>query len=121
MMLQIRCALCAASLLVFAVFYTAANPEASRPKILGISHVNIRVSDFCKAKDFYSMVLDQHPYCPADKKPAGGSVALLSSQLIALNVEALNAGSPLNQTKLARRSWVLHGRCGGSAAVPDVT
>jgi catechol 2,3-dioxygenase-like lactoylglutathione lyase family enzyme len=100
MMLQIRHALSACSLLAFAVLYTAANPEPARPKILGISHVRIRVSDFCQAKDFYSMVLDQRSYCPADKKPAGGSVALLSSQFITLNVNSLTAGSSLNQQSL---------------------
>jgi catechol 2,3-dioxygenase-like lactoylglutathione lyase family enzyme len=100
MMLQIRCALGACSLLAFAAFYTTTNQEPSRPKILGISHVRIRVSDFCKARDFYSMVLDQHSYCPADKNPIGGSVALHSSQWITLNVNSLNAGSLLNQESL---------------------
>jgi catechol 2,3-dioxygenase-like lactoylglutathione lyase family enzyme len=100
MLHQIRYALGACSLLAFAVFYSTASQEPSRPKILGISHVRIRVSDFCKARDFYSMVLDQHPNCPADKKPTGGSVALHSSQWITLNVNSLNAGSSLNQQSL---------------------
>src|SRR5260370_2350637 len=100
MMLQIRCALGACSLLAFAAFYTTTKQEPSRPKILGMSHVRIRVSDFCKARDFYSMVLDQHSYCPADKNPIGGSVALHSSQWITLNVNSLNAGSLLNQESL---------------------
>ena len=100
MMLRTRNALGACSLLIFAASYNTATQDPSRPKILGISHVRIRVSDFCKAKDFYSMVLDQHPYCPADKKPIGGSVALHSSQLITLNINSLNAGSSLNQQSL---------------------
>ena len=97
MMRLIRYGLGACSLLAFAVFCATANQEPSRPKILGISHVRIRVSDFCKAKDFYTMVLGQHPYCPADKKPVGGSVALHSGQFITLNINSLNAGSSLNQ------------------------
>ena len=100
MKLRIRYALGACSMLAFAISYTGANQEPSRPKILGISHVRIRVSDFCQAKYFYSMVLGQHSYCPADKKPIGGSVALHSSQWISLNVNSLNAGSSSNQQSL---------------------
>ena len=72
--------------------------ELSRPRILGIANVGIRVSNFCKAKYFYSMVLGQHPYCSDDKKPIGGSIALRSSQLIGLNINSLNAMSQLNQS-----------------------
>ena len=99
-MLQIRYVPGACALLAFAVFYAPANQDPTRPEILGISHVRIRVSDFCRAKDFYSMILGQHPHCPADNRPIGGSVALHSSQFIALNVNSLNAGSSLNQQGL---------------------
>jgi catechol 2,3-dioxygenase-like lactoylglutathione lyase family enzyme len=78
----------------------AGQNEPPRPHILGISHVRIRVSDFCKAKNFYSMVLGQHPYCPDDKKPIGGSVALHSSQMIGLNVNSLNSGTLADQPSL---------------------
>ena len=100
MMPQLRYALGVCLLVALAVFYTTGNQEPPRPKILGISHVRIRVSDFCKAKDFYSMVLGQHPYCLSNKKPIGGSVALHSAQSIGLNVNSLNAGSSLNQQSL---------------------
>src|SRR6266568_852331 len=100
MILRIRHALAACTLLGFAAFNPTANQEPPRPKILGISHVRIRVSDFCKGKDFYSMVLGQHFYCPSDKRPEGGSIALHSSQFITLNINSLNAGSPLNQPSL---------------------
>jgi catechol 2,3-dioxygenase-like lactoylglutathione lyase family enzyme len=93
------CALCVSSPLLSAL---NSSPSASpaRPKILGISHVRIRVSDFCKAKDFYSQALGQRPYCLVDKKPVGGSVALQSSQFFTLNVNSLNGGSPSNQSSL---------------------
>ncbi len=67
-------------------------PDAvARPKILGISHVRIRVSDFCKGHDFYSQVLGQHPNCPPGGRsaaPVGGSMALWSGQFITLNVHS---------------------------------
>jgi len=100
MMLQVRYVLGACALLAFAVLYTTANQEPTRPKIFGIAQVRIRVSDFCRAQDFYSMVLGQHPHCPTDKKPIGGSVTLHSSQFITLNVNSLGARSSLNQQSL---------------------
>ena len=90
------CALCASSPLLSALH---SSPPA-RPKILGISHVRIRVSDFCKAKDFYSRALGQSPYCLVDKKPVGGSVALQSSQFITLNVNSFYGPSSSSRSSL---------------------
>src|SRR5258708_33531472 len=91
------CALCASSPLSSAL-NSSSSPQ--RPKILGISHVRIRVSDFCKAKDFYSLALGQRPYCPDDKKPIGGSVVLPSSQFLTLNVNSFYAPSSPNRSNM---------------------
>ena len=93
------CALCVSSPLLSTLNSSPSAPPA-RPKILGISHVRIRVSDFCRAKDFYSQALGQRPYCPVDKKPEGGSVALQSGQFITLNINSLNGGSAVGQSTL---------------------
>src|ERR1700751_4386936 len=100
MIFHIRHALTACSLAAIAWISLTADQDASRPKILGISLVRIRVSDFCKGKDFYSMVLGQHGHCPPGKTPEGGGIALHSSQSITLNVNSLIAGSPLNPPSL---------------------
>jgi catechol 2,3-dioxygenase-like lactoylglutathione lyase family enzyme len=71
-----------------------------RPRILGISVVRFRVSDFCKTKEFYTKILSERFFCPENKKPEGGSIALHSSQSITLNVNSLIAGSPLNPPSL---------------------
>ena len=90
--------------LLFAILLCCATAASSdtpkRPRILGIANVRIRVSDFCKAKNFYSMVVGQRQYCPDDKKPIGGSVALHSSQAIGLNINSLNGGSQLSKSSL---------------------
>jgi catechol 2,3-dioxygenase-like lactoylglutathione lyase family enzyme len=91
------CVLCASSPLLSALNSSPSSTPA-RPKILGISHIRIWVSDFCKAKDFYSQALGQHTNCPVDKKPAGGSVALQSSQFITLNVYPLYVESRLSHS-----------------------
>ena len=100
MILHIRHAIAACGLAAFAILSATASQDSPRPRILGISLVRIRVSDFCKGKEFYSKVLGQRPDCPADKKPEGGSLALHSSQSITLNVNSLIAESPLNPPSL---------------------
>jgi catechol 2,3-dioxygenase-like lactoylglutathione lyase family enzyme len=76
--------------------------QVQRPRILGISHVRIRVSDFCKAQDFYFKTFGQRPYCPVDQRPEpeGGSVALWSSQEITLNVNSFYAPTSPNRSSL---------------------
>ena len=87
--------------LVFAILaccsICSSSDTPKRTHIFGIANVRIRVSDFCKAKKFYSMAAGQHSYCPDDKKPIGGSIALYSSQMIGLNVNSLNSVLQLNQ------------------------
>ena len=90
------CALCASSPLLSALN----SPTSARPKILGLSHVRIRATDFCKARDFYSKALGQRPSCPVDKNPIGGSVSLQTSQFITLNINSFYATSSPNRSSL---------------------
>jgi len=90
------CALCVSSPLPSALN----SPPSARPKILGISHVRIRVTDFCKARDFYSQALGQRPNCPVDKNPIGGAVSLQTSQFITLNINSFYAASSPNRSSL---------------------
>jgi catechol 2,3-dioxygenase-like lactoylglutathione lyase family enzyme len=76
------------------------NQASSRPRILGISLVRFRVTDFCKGQEFYSKILGRRSNCPDDQKPAGGEIALSSSQLITLNANALMAESQANLSSL---------------------
>jgi catechol 2,3-dioxygenase-like lactoylglutathione lyase family enzyme len=75
-------ALCLAALLSAP---PAAAREPHRPKILGISHVTIAVTDFCAARDFYSQVLNHPVHCGPGEKPSGGAVLVNSTQFIALS------------------------------------
>src|SRR5579863_5258774 len=71
------------------------NAQNERPKILGISHVSIRVSDYCKAQAFFAQLQGGKPNCPpADTKTVpegGGSAIWLWSQWITLNVNSVYA------------------------------
>ena len=51
---------------------TAASAEPKRPRILGIDHVEVLVSDYCSALDFYAK-FKEHPYTcrPGEKRTAG--------------------------------------------------
>jgi catechol 2,3-dioxygenase-like lactoylglutathione lyase family enzyme len=59
--------------------------ESQRPKILGIACVRLSVSDFCKARDFYTRILGHSLECKAGEKSAGGPVPLNAAQLVALS------------------------------------
>jgi catechol 2,3-dioxygenase-like lactoylglutathione lyase family enzyme len=76
--------------------------QAQRPKILGLSHVRIRVSDFCRVQDFYFKTFGQKPNCLVEEKgkPEGGSVALWFSQEITLNVNSFYGATSSNRSSL---------------------
>ena len=75
-----------------------ASDPPSRPKILGISGVGIRVNDFCRAHNFYSQALGKRPNCPPGGRsltPSGGGLVLWSEQSIMLNVHSFYSyGAP---------------------------
>jgi catechol 2,3-dioxygenase-like lactoylglutathione lyase family enzyme len=77
--------------LLFVVVTLPTRGQTERPKITGISSVNIRVDDFCAAQKFYSAVIGQHPSCSANQELAkadAGSQVMRDGQAIMLNISS---------------------------------
>jgi len=65
----------------------AQNPP-KRPHILGIADVHVLVSDFCRARDFYAVVLGQSICCEKGQNPTAGALFVNRNQFVALTTRS---------------------------------
>lgn len=114
MSLRIRRATAACVLFAFAMVRPTFSQTSFRPEITGISGARIRVSAYCKARDFYSEILGSHPNCPPGnhKSEPGGSMALWTGQWITLNMHSFYSPPPYRNNLLEMIGFYT-----GSAAV----
>src|SRR5712692_9937183 len=95
MIFQTRREFAACFLLALAAFSTVSDGAPRRPKILGISHVRILVSDYCEGVAFYSRFENQPRRCTTGEKRTSGIAFANSHGFIGLNTR-----SPSDQANL---------------------
>jgi catechol 2,3-dioxygenase-like lactoylglutathione lyase family enzyme/predicted enzyme related to lactoylglutathione lyase len=84
--------------LLTALFVTAPNSAQTppkRPRIFGIANVHILVSDFCRAQDFYAVVLGQSISCEKGQNPTGGALFVNRNQFVALTTRSSHESNNL--------------------------
>lgn len=88
MTLQTWRALAVCLLLAFAIFFPGADGSPPRPRIIGIDHVRILVTDYCEGLIFYSRLERQPRRCAAGEKRKGGVPFANSHGFIGLNTRS---------------------------------